>query len=132
MKLKVLLILSVLFNASCNRTEIEKEQADNELIGNWSLMSITQENYGTENFVSGDILWTFKSNTTVIVTLNVTPNLDPVVNTNGNYHYEYANERLVLYLEEESCTFEVSIDSDAMTLSRETEEGKYEYEFEKY
>ncbi len=82
----IFLILSLFFITSCNKND-ETNQETTDLVGSWYLMSFNPGFGQTENYNTGDIIWTINSNNSINVTLNVTTSTQLPLNDNGNYSY---------------------------------------------
>lgn len=80
------LILSLFFITSCNKND-ETNQETTDLVGSWYLMSFNPGFGQTENYNTGDIIWTINSDNSINVTLNVTTSTQLPLNENGNYSY---------------------------------------------
>lgn len=82
----IFLILSLFFITSCNKND-ETNQETTDLVGSWNLMSFNPGFGQTENYNTGDIIWTINSDNSINVTLNVTTSTQLPLNENGNYSY---------------------------------------------
>ena len=105
-----LLFLCVIFYNSCDNKEI----ATPLLTGKWHLIYAQYGLAGYENFSRGDISWTFQSNNSVDVSINIslstqtnlpveqngtfnTSSNDSLITINNNvYDYYYDNNNLIL------------------------------------
>jgi hypothetical protein len=82
----IFFILSIFFITTCDKND-ETSQETADLVGSWYLMSFNPGFGQTEDYNTGDIIWTINSDNSINVTLNVTTSTQLPLNANGNYSY---------------------------------------------
>ena len=109
----IFFILSLFFITSCDKND-ETSQETADLVGSWYLMSFNPGFGQTEEYNTGDIIWTINSDNSINVTLNVTTSTQLPLNSNGNYSYNIISNDLVsvenvdyVYLIEEEQTLKL-------------------------
>lgn len=117
--------MSLSFTACSNddENEIRKEQANNEILGSWSEVSVSEGDYVS---MTMEIIWTFNSNNTasqqVIASLNDYVFKD-VTNT---YSYVYDGHSFITFTDANNkvWTYSIEVSGNKMRLGNE-EDGYF-------
>ena len=122
MKFKIIIGLLLAFSViSCQKKD--EREPDNELVGAWYLVQNTQDLNNIEHYDRGKIRWNFTSNTNLNVQLIISPNLDVLIDQDGDYNYTYKNDVLTVDYNGTSLVFDVFVNQQQMILSYDNASG---------
>ena len=113
----------LLFTACSADDELAKEQARNEIIGSWSEVSVTEEEYISMTL---EIIWTFNRNNTASQQVILSLNDYIFKDLTNTYSYEYDGESYITFtnVDNDAWTYEIEVTGDYMRLGNE-EDGYF-------
>ncbi len=130
----VALLAALVISVSCNK---DSDLSNGDLVGTWELLEeyekveydgeVEEDSYSYE---SGECLWVFKSNGTLVIVEEDMANPEMPAKSNNDVsdviYYKVNGSEIILTYEGESESFDIKkLDSKEMILSSSYEEGSY-------